>query len=232
MHLMAFQIMAIVFTTIALLSIILMIVTKYRLIQYKNDIESDENTTIQICDNTGIKLKKRINIYYICAFGCLLLAGTAITIFLMFNSIALQYGAYERVQLAQSLDEIHECQIKGYTESPNIPDDLGGKILIYFKYGCPDCAAVHDSLMEYIKQYDVKDIYFVSSRSAKGKQLIQQYPIDEVPSGVYIRSQKSEISDTYTEVLYIKQTTSDGKEKILFNEDGFYHLLYRQSQKE
>ena len=232
MHLISFQIIAIISTTMAVLSITMMIVMKYKLSICRNDIEEHESTTLQTYNNKSISFKKRINICYLLTCIFILIAGVAMIVFFTFNSTALQYGAYENVQLAQTLDEIHSCKIDGYIESDNIPENLKGKIIIYFKYGCPDCSAIHDSLFEYIKQYGVKDIYFVSSRSDKGKKLIKQYPVDEVPAGVYVRNKKSNISDMYVEILYIKYQTETGKDATEFNKDGFYHLLNCQTRKE
>lgn len=74
--------------------------------------------------------------------------------------------------------------MNNYMTQGEIPQNLNGKILIFYKYGCIDCRDVKDVLKRYSDVND--DIIYVSSQSEKGKQLIEEYDIQHVPTAVYI----------------------------------------------
>ena len=67
-----------------------------------------------------------------------------------------------------------------------LPSKLDGCIIVYYKFGCPDCEAIYNEVKETVD--NDKKIYWVSSRSKKGKQLIKEHKITEVPTGVYVSS--------------------------------------------
>lgn len=64
-------------------------------------------------------------------------------------------------------------------------NDLKNKAIIYIRYDCPDCVALHEQLAA------LDDMIFLSSRSEKGKDAQSLYTIylTEVPQGVYIDSE-------------------------------------------
>lgn len=83
-------------------------------------------------------------------------------------------------------------------EEDTLPDDLHGKLIIYYRFGCPDCSAVYPELSKRLSE--IANVYWISSRSPQGKQLLQSYPVDEVPSALYVKS-----DGTYsTIILYEK----------------------------
>ena len=86
--------------------------------------------------------------------------------------------------------------------------------------------------MDYIKTNSIKNIYFVSSRSERGKKLLEQYPVDEVPAIVYVRIKESEISKTYTEVLYEKIKNKNNDETTVFRKDKLNFVIERQLEGE
>ena len=64
-------------------------------------------------------------------------------------------------------------------------NDLKNKAIIYVRYDCPDCIALHSQLAE------IKDMIFLASRSERGKAARDLYDIKltEVPQGVYISTE-------------------------------------------
>lgn len=74
-------------------------------------------------------------------------------------------------------------------EESELPDDLSGKIVIYQKFGCPDCRAIFDDLTSAFAGRD--DVYWVSTRSDTGIKLREQYPVNDVPAGLYIKDEKA-----------------------------------------
>jgi uncharacterized C2H2 Zn-finger protein len=90
----------------------------------------------------------------------------------------------------QSLNEIKwEQALKALQNTP-VEDNIKGKdlknsIILYYKFGCPDCDAVFALEKNYFKN---NKVYWVSTRSKQGKKLLEKYSVQEVPSGVYIDS--------------------------------------------
>jgi hypothetical protein len=224
-------------SAISLSLIILQIASRLRLteiMQRRCDTTDDE---AEIMENDAVliirkqnrndkasekKLKKQINILTYAAMVFILLTMADAGIFLYYTNIAVKHGSYDHIELGQTLADIHEYSEKGFIES-ELPDDLTGKIIIYFKYGCDDCKGIHDSLMQYISDNSLTDIYFVSSRSKAGKKLLEKYPVAEVPSAIYIRQKESTVSDMFMEKLYVK---SDSDE-IQFRQEGLDILIER-----
>ena len=127
--------------------------------------------------------------------------------FLILFSLIMATSIYETYTTARihgyykGLDANADVIWKHIHRSPEedvLPDDLHGKIIIYFRFGCPDCSAVYPELSK--KLMEIKDVYWISSRSPQGKQLLQSYPVDEVPSALYVKA-----DGTYsTIILYEK----------------------------
>lgn len=76
--------------------------------------------------------------------------------------------------------------IKSSPVEDKLPSDLQQCIIIYYKFGCADCEDIYADLTTSIKGKE--NIYWVSSRSKQGKKLRELYPIDMVPTGIYIYS--------------------------------------------
>jgi hypothetical protein len=105
-----------------------------------------------------------------------------------------------------------------------LPENLTGYIVIYYRFDCPDCHAVYDELSEQVKDND--KVCWISSRSTQGKALLASYPVDEVPSGIYFREYTYGGALTYTKKrLY---TTDDDGNTIL-SSNGINRLLELQS---
>lgn len=124
------------------------------------------------------------------------------------NKKALDAGAYNNMQKTQKISEIKKHLRYGFKESKNLPDDLKGQIVIVFRYGCMDCDKIHDELFEYIDKNNIENIYFVSSESDQGKNIIYPYGegntclIEKVPSIIYFSNHPQEEYDNYNQPLY------------------------------
>ena len=92
--------------------------------------------------------------------------------------------------------------INGSPIESELPENLSKAIVIYYRFGCPDCEATYPTLSKTLSAYT--DVYWVSSRSDQGVALKEKYPIEVVPTGIYIKD-----DGTYlTYILY--QSTADG----------------------
>lgn len=121
-----------------------------------------------------------------------LLSMLGILAFLMLIFVARQHGLYTINMTPAAI--VHG--IKNSPEEDEIPDDLSGKIILYYRFGCYDCEALYDELSSLVSDADV---YWVSTRSRQGKALRSRYPVQYVPSGVYISIDGTK---NFTHVLY------------------------------
>lgn len=80
--------------------------------------------------------------------------------------------------------------------------NVGNAIIVYYRYDCPDCEAIHRELISYFKDQGV-DVYYISSRSSVGQRLLTIYPTSEVPSGTVV------------------DKNGFDRNRVLYDEDGF-----------
>lgn len=78
--------------------------------------------------------------------------------------------------------EMQKCNRMSIKETNIDVDDLKGRIVIYVRYDCPDCMALHNQLAQ------INDVVFLASRTELGKKSREVYGISltEVPQGAYI----------------------------------------------
>lgn len=105
------------------------------------------------------------------------------------------------------------------TMLPSDLTELHGKIVIYFRFGCPDCVATHEDMMQALSGVPSQDIYFVSTRSEQGKKLRDIYPCPGTPSGMYICNDPA--GEQITHILFVKNELDES----VFDESAMTHLL-------
>lgn len=114
--------------------------------------------------------------------------------------------------------------IKSSPVEDKLPSNLQQCIIIYYKFGCKDCEGIYKELQGSIK--DTQNIYWVSTRSNQGKKLRELYPIDAVPTGVYIYSDSTSSAPHFIKkILYERDNT----ELIHLNKTNLERLLELQS---
>ena len=208
MTLSLFNVLACVFSAVAFVTMILMFLSikiglkKSHIVDNKPNVTIDKFALNKKWRRIGMVLRLIMFLSFIAALGCILYYS-------ILNKQALDRGAYDDIQKTQTLDELKESIDKGFIESKDIPDDVSGKIVIVFKYGCKDCNAIHDTLMDYLKKNNIEDVYFVSSRSEAGKRILYPYEdkskciIDRVPSIIYFtKNPKNDTNICYNQPLY------------------------------
>ena len=162
-------------------------------------------------------------------FSLALVCGIVSTItIVIINDDAVQHGSY-------TMDIPFNTMIEYTKKSPledTLPEnynDLKGKIIIYYRFDCPDCHYTYKPLLQYLdkNKIDMNDVYFVSSRSEQGKKLMQTYPIEEVPSGVYIYKNQTGYTDYVKKVIYDDE---DGTAKLDTDAlNRLFELKYNES---
>lgn len=105
-----------------------------------------------------------------------------------------------------------------------VPEKLAGSIIIYYKYGCDDCEDIYEDLSNKVK--DKSNVYWISTRSQQGKKLLKNYPVDTVPSAVYVRNDTFNGNILFTSKLLYTKT---GNKAVIDNE-SLERLFYLQKE--
>lgn len=157
----------------------------------------------------------------------------------VFMSISLMQGAIlygtettykPNKKVFDKLNIVQILQLNSKSIKTKEPDKIEkGQLIVIVKYGCKDCSAVKETMLKYIKDQNIKDIYFVSNESKIAKELITKANISQLPTLVYVRNNSiaKDIDLNHT-IVY----TIDDKGKTVFDEPAFSRMLNRQLNKE
>ena len=126
----------------------------------------------------------------------------------------------EKMSMADLKDLINNSP-----KESKLPDDIEGVIIIYYRFDCPDCRAIYNDLASAVANTD--NVYWISSRSETGKSLLDKYPVDEVPTGIYIRHDTYNGNVTFTKY---ELATTDENENTILDTSAIDRLLYLQSE--
>lgn len=176
----------------------------------KNALKT-ENTVVEVTSHKKNNEQKLHIVSVLLRIVCAMLILSSMSLIItssVINKMALDRGAYDNIQYSQTISEIMDDVKHGYKESKDIPSDLTGSIVIFYKYGCSDCKAIHDELVQELEKYKNNKIYFVSTHSATGNRLV--YPngntekafINDVPAIVYYQQCDSSQPNAKKSVLY------------------------------
>lgn len=97
-----------------------------------------------------------------------------------------------------------------------------GNIIIYYRFGCKDCENIYSELKKCTDA--TQNIYFIATRQRTGKELLKQYPVDKVPTGIIIQE------NTYTAYILYENIYIDDIMHTQFNYKGFERLLELQKK--
>ena len=162
----------------------------------------------------NMKLTKTYIVFTRLAIVFFAIAMLSIIIYSIIFSRAKAYGAYGDFYRKNSLTEIQNNIQNGFLDqSKEVPDDPKGCVIIFFKWGCEDCTNIHDELLSKLNEYELFKTYFVSSKSERGQELLASYPMDSVPSGIYI------YYDTSRGIDYQGHVLNDGTSLDEYNLD-------------
>lgn len=141
-------------------------------------------------------------------------------LFAITYKIALNHGLYDnKISISD--------MVSGIINSPKedaLPEDVSGAIIVYYKFGCPACEVVCADLKSATNKKE--NIYWVSTRSEQGKALLKKYPIEKVPSGIYIKRNESGDGANYIQkLLYEKKDDT-----VILATENLERLLLLQSE--
>ena len=142
-----------------------------------------------------------------------------VTISFALFHIAYQHGYREYMK--QDIKDII-YSVKHSPVEDILPDNLTNTTIIYYRFGCHDCNKIDNQLQEKFK--NSPNTYWVATRSEQGKKLRKDYPVESVPSALYIDNQKIGI------VFDLKtQQTINGKISTSVNEQNVNELIHIQN---
>lgn len=140
-------------------------------------------------------------------------------------SLNLFYTAYQHGFREYMKQNIHDIinSVEYSPEEDTLPNDITNITVIYYRFGCKDCEKMYHSLSE--KFDNVSDVYWIATRSKQGTKLRETFPIETVPSAIYI-------SDKETAVLFelYTKSTENNKTTIELNENGIDDLFKYRSK--
>lgn len=107
---------------------------------------------------------------------------------LVFSQIARTHGATN-----ESLNRISWYEVITHTlntpKESEIKDlnNLSDCYIIYYKFTCPDCTGTYRELQQWLNAHPPDaNLYYVAADSKNGMELRQNFPVDTVPSMIYI----------------------------------------------
>ena len=152
--------------------------------------------------NDKQRLRFRGRIYCLIAVLCFM----GIISMSILNVVGLSHGMHTNdMSLPKTITSVMNSPSED--NLPENKDELKGCIIIYYKFGCPDCEDIYTDLKNALNGHD--KIYWVSTESTQGKELLKEYPVSDVPTGVYIRKNSYSSALKFTKkCLYTK---TDGK---------------------
>lgn len=174
--------------------------------------------------NNGVQPYKSNKLFAIRCLTAFVLILLTIVILLIINyQVALDHGFTGN---DITIKRMNQNILKTPSESV-LPDDLNQSIIIFYKFNCPDCHAVYDDLKKITDANPDKNIYWISAQTTDGKQLLNKYPVEEVPTGIYISNTLPEGVAYIKHVLYTKD--ENGNQQL--DVDAINRLLQLQLEK-
>jgi len=150
----------------------------------------------------------------------LISAISVITLDIGYNT-AVKHGAFTRDMTIRFMyDGIKTTHIES-----KLPENLSGTIIIYYRFDCPGCRAIYKE--ESIAAEGVKNIYFISAKGEQGIALMKDYPVETLPSGIYIRNYTYNGALSYTKKSLCEK---DINGQYLFIPENFQRLIALQTE--
>lgn len=97
----------------------------------------------------------------------------------------LRHGAYAHTNFEVSIPTFwHSVMESPVDDSTHVAsaDDTRGRVVLLYRFGCPDCEAAYATIVEHVSELPADDVLWLSSRSAIGHELCETYDVQWVPS--------------------------------------------------
>lgn len=166
--------------------------------------------------------------YYKCKGQDTILKKTVLMLIVLFVShviiimLAFMHGADTESLNKFGIVRTIQAIIKSPISNHNTDLAKKGNIIIYYRFGCKDCEGIYHELKKYAAE--TQNVYFVATRQKTGQELLKQYPVDEVPTGIIIQK------NIYTAYILYENIYIDDVVHTQFNHKGFERLLELQKK--
>lgn len=167
------------------------------------NINTNENLRfIKMAQILNTKIQTKIPIYRLTVYiSAIILSLTVSLMGLLYTASVItlytdasSHGMYQN---NLSIKEIQDL-IKITPKESKLPSNLNNTLIIYYKFGCPDCSAIYNDLTDKLKD---KQVYWISVKSKTGIDLLNKYPTSEVPAGLYITNNSSGVIKSLSKTL-------------------------------
>lgn len=153
---------------------------------------------------------------------CLFIIGILVAAIICATGLILegiQRGVFDP---ETSLIEIYQ-KLSHTPKESKLPErkNLGNAMLIFFRFGCSDCEAVYQDLS--LALQNKPDIYWVSTMSNQGQDLLSKYPISETPTLIYIYPDAERFA-------IFELHTKDQNNNIVLNQDLLNQAIMLQEK--
>lgn len=219
----------VVSVTAIIFTAILMIYSNHHAERTGTQITKNDDDRVEITRISKQSDKSYFAILKIATLIVYLVAIICMFIYAYYENRAIKYGAFGDFTQTETISSITNKTNAGFIDQSDIlPDNITGCILIYYKYGCPDCMAIHDELVSTLANVNTSKVFFVSTRSEKGLQLLKKYPVDEIPSAVYISKDQTTSHGYYVSLLFDEHSTDNAQ----YLESNLLDLINLQTEEE
>lgn len=156
----------------------------------QNDIVKQKlheiNTKIRPAKNTMVTR-------YLCVLTLCCTGIISVTCFCLFQK-AYNHGYREYTK--HNINEIIHA-VKNTPVEDTLPENLENIIVVYYRFGCNDCNLLYNELSACFSE--INDVYWIATRSKQGKHLREQFPVENVPSALFIKNETTAVTfDLYT----------------------------------
>lgn len=157
---------------------------------------------IKMAHDLNTKIKTPIAIYKLAIyiFSMIFCLSISLIGFLYTASVlsltitAYQHGMYQSNLKIKDIQE----SINNSPMQSKLPKDLKNNLIIYYKFGCPDCESIYNELS---KTLENTQVYWISVKSDTGKDLLDKYPVSDVPAGLYITNNDTGVTKTLSKSI-------------------------------
>lgn len=186
---------------------------RWLLAQPERKIKRLDEINNKLKNTRYINMLRYIVFLIVCFSGIIIFAG--ISLF----TISSKHGCreYEKYNIKEIIYSVQHSP-----KEDRLPKSINDVTVIYYRFGCNDCNELYEELSERFE--NLSDVYWVATRSEQGKELREQYPVESVPSAIFIHDGKAVTFELYT------KTTKNDTITATIDENNISELLKYRSK--
>lgn len=195
----------------------------------KLDVATHEKAKEAATKDVAVQKKKQLNVVigiWACRI-CIFLSAIILILQVATTASAFHRGLPSDIWYKLTMSDIRQGQATSFDLNvPPTEAEQKGAIVVFTKFGCPDCAAIRPDLLNMIR--NKKHIYIVSSQSDYGKKYAKECDFHTVPTAVYFYRKTQPNGTKYAQ--YPLDLHKDNK--VTLDKEAFKQLLALQENKQ